>query len=77
MVIDERGEIVPATLITTLIAGEILKENPGERILVDIRYIKNVEDMVTKLGGKVGYTKIGHALITEQVNNEHAIFAGE
>ena len=77
MFIDERGEIVPATLITTLIAGEILKENPGERILVDIRYIKNVEDMVTKLGGKVGYTKIGHALITEQVNNEHAIFAGE
>jgi len=77
MFIDERGEIVPATLITTLIAGEMLKENPGARILVDIRYIKNVEDMVKKMGGEVGYTKIGHALITEQVNNEGALFAGE
>lgn len=77
MFIDEKGEIVPATLITTLIAGEMLKENPGERILVDIRYIRNVEDMVKKMGGEVGYTKIGHALITEQVNTEQALFAGE
>jgi len=29
------------------------------------------------MGGEVGYTKIGHALITEQVNTEHALFAGE
>lgn len=77
MFIDEKGEIVPATLITTLIAGEMLKENPGARILVDIRYIRNVEEMVKKMGGEVGYTKIGHALITEQVNNENALFAGE
>ena len=77
MFIDEKGEIIPATLITTLIASEILKENPGARILVDIRYIRNVEEMVTKLGGVVGYTNIGHALITKQVNDEGAIFAGE
>jgi len=77
MFIDERGEIVPATLITTIIAGEMLKDNPGARILVDIRYIKNVEEMVKKMGGEVGYTKVGHALITEQVNKEGALFAGE
>ncbi|PIZ66371.1 hypothetical protein CO051_03595 [Candidatus Roizmanbacteria bacterium CG_4_9_14_0_2_um_filter_39_13] len=77
MFIDEKGQIIPATLITTLIVGEMLKENPGERILADIRYIRNVEDMVKKMGGEVGYTKIGHALITEQVNTEHALFAGE
>ncbi len=77
MFINEKGEIIPATLITTLIAGEILKDSPGERILVDIRYIRNVEDIVSKLGGKVGYTPVGHALITAQVNREDAIFAGE
>lgn len=77
MFINEKGEIIPATLITTLIAGEILKDNPGERILVDIRYIKNVEDIVKEMGGDVGYTSVGHALITAQVNEEDAIFAGE
>ncbi len=77
MFIDEKGEIIPATYITALIAGEILKDYPGERILVDIRYTRNVENVVKKLGGKLGYTKIGHALITEQVNRENAVFAGE
>src|SRR5690606_33642792 len=72
-----KGEIIPATLITTLIAGEILRDNPGERILVDIRYIRNVEDIVKQMGGEVGYTPVGHALITAQVNGEDAIFAGE
>ncbi len=77
MFIDEKGEIIPATYITALIAGEMLKDFPGERILVDIRYTRNVENIVKKLGGKLGYTKIGHALITAQTNKENAIFAGE
>jgi phosphomannomutase len=77
MFINEKGEIIPATYITALIAGEILREKKGERILVDIRYVRNVDHMVKKYGGEVGYTKVGHALITEQVNREHAAFAGE
>jgi phosphomannomutase len=77
MFVDEKGEIIPATYITALIAGEMLKDFPGEKILVDIRYTRNVENVVKKLGGKIGYTQIGHALITEQTNRENAIFAGE
>lgn len=77
MFVNEKGEIIPATLITALVAGEILKDNPGERILVDIRYTRNVVNIVKKMGGTVGFTKIGHALITEQINKENAIFAGE
>lgn len=77
MFINEKGDIIPATYITALVAGEILKDFPGERILVDIRYTRNVEHIVKQLGGEVGYTKVGHALITEQINKENAIFAGE
>jgi phosphomannomutase len=77
MFINEKGEIIPATIITTLIAQEILRDNPGQKILVDIRYIKNVQKMVTKMGGTIGLTPVGHALITQQVNEEKAIFAGE
>lgn len=77
MFIDNKGEIIPATYITALIAREILKDEPKARILVDIRYIRNVTSIVKQYGGEVGYTKVGHALITEQVNNEQAAFAGE
>jgi len=77
MFISEKGAIIPATYITALIAGEMLRDNPGEKILVDIRYTKNVENVVSKMGSKVGHTKVGHALITKQLNDEGALFAGE
>lgn len=75
--VDEKGEIIPATLITSLVVGELLKDHPGERVLVDIRYIRNAGAVIEKLGGTMGVTKVGHAQITEQLNRENAIFAGE
>lgn len=75
--IDENGNVVKATLITSLIAKEILKKKPGARILADIRDIKNVQVVCQKYGGEFGVSKVGHALITEQLNRENAVFAGE
>ena len=75
--VDEKGDIIPATLITALISREILTRHPGERILVDIRYIRNVGAVVEKYGGELSISQVGHALITEQLNKEHAFFAGE
>ena len=75
--VDEEGEIVPATLITALITKEILQNHPGEKIVVDIRYTRNVEAVVRKYKGKVSISRIGHSLITPQVNKEKAYFAGE
>lgn len=75
--IDEKGAIIPATLITALIAREVLMKTPGEKILFDIRYIRNAQNVVQHYGGEYGYTKVGHAFITQQVNDEKAYFAGE
>lgn len=75
--IDERGSVIPATHISSLIAHEMLAKFPGEKILVDIRYTRNVSEVTRKCGGSILISKIGHALITEQLNREHAIFAGE
>lgn len=75
--INEKGEIIPATLISSLIAKEILSQHKGEKILVDIRYIGNVKNIVAKYEGTVSISKVGHAFITEQLNKENAIFAGE
>jgi phosphomannomutase len=75
--IDERGEIVQPTLITSLVARELLKEQPGSTILFDIRYILTPKRITEENGGKTGITKVGHAFITEKMHETGAVFAGE
>lgn len=75
--IDEKGQVVPATIITGLVAREILKEKPGSTILFDIRYILGSQKIVEEFGGKYEVTKVGHAFITEAMSKTGAVFAGE
>ncbi|HYK09058.1 MAG TPA: phosphomannomutase/phosphoglucomutase, partial [Candidatus Eisenbacteria bacterium] len=75
--IDENGEVVPATIITGIVARELLKDNPGETVLFDIRYILGSKKIVEEFGGKYGVTKVGHAFITKAMEETGAIFAGE
>jgi phosphomannomutase len=75
--IDEKGQVVSATLITALVARELLKENPGATILFDIRYILGSQKIVEEFGGKSVITRVGHAFITEQLGKTGGIFAGE
>jgi phosphomannomutase len=75
--IDEKGQVIPATIITALVAREILKEKLGERIYVDIRYILATSKIVQEFGGVSEVTKVGHAYITEAMNKTGGAFAGE
>jgi phosphomannomutase len=75
--IDEKGEVVPPTIITSIVAKELLTKNPGDRVLVDIRYILTPLKIVEENGGVSGVTKVGHAYITEELNKNGGIFAGE
>jgi len=75
--VDENGAVIPATMISSLITKEILKKNPKAKIILDIRYIKNVKSVCDKVGAKYSISQVGHALITEQLNREKADFAGE
>lgn len=75
--IDEEAHVIPATLITSLIAREALQDHPGAKIIVDVRYTRNVENAVRKYGGEPIISRVGHAFITEDVNRRDAYFAGE
>jgi len=75
--VDEKGQIIPATMITSLIAKKLLKKYPGETIVVDVRYIRNVIAQVENNGGKIDFTKVGHAFITKKLTDVNGIFAGE
>lgn len=75
--IDEKGSIIPPTLITSLVAKELLKEFPGENIFIDIRYILTPKKIIEENGGNMIITKVGHAFISEAMEKEGGIFAGE
>ncbi len=75
--IDEKGERVPASHITALVARDLLRKHQGEKIVADIRYILTPKRIVEELGGTFVITKVGHAFITEKLHESGAIFAGE
>lgn len=75
--VDEKGQIIPSSHITALVARELLKKNKGATILFDIRYIKTPQTIVAEAGGKSEITKVGHAFITEALGKTKGLFAGE
>lgn len=75
--IDEKGQIVPATAITSIVARELLKKYPGDLIYFDIRDILAPQKIVEEFGGKTEIVKVGHAYITEAMNKTGGVFAGE
>lgn len=75
--IDEKGQIIPGTMITALVAREFLQKFPGCTILFDVRNILTPKKIVEENGGKFVITKVGHAYITEALTNTGGIFAGE
>lgn len=75
--IDEKGKIIPASLITALVAKELLSKHKGETILFDIRYLLTPKKIVEEYLGEYEITKVGHAFITEKMAESGAIFGGE
>jgi len=75
--VDENGKMIPGDLITALLAYLILKENPGEKVLCDVRSSNIVRDAVKEGGGKVVIGRIGHSFIKERMRKENIIFQGE
>lgn len=75
--LDEKGSVVPPSMITAIVARELLREHKGEKILFDIRYIMTPKRVVEEEGGVTEITKVGHAFITEKMNSGGGIFAGE
>lgn len=75
--IDEKGNVLPPTIIASIVAKDLLNKNKGEQVYIDIRYIFTPKKIIEENGGKMIITKVGHAYITEAMNKYGGIFAGE
>lgn len=75
--IDEKGEVVPASIVSAIVARELLKKYPGDTIVIDIRYLLTPKKIVEECGGKFADVRVGHAFITKKLQETRGIFAGE
>ncbi len=75
--IDEEGKQIPAHFIIALMASLLLEENPGSKILYDVRSSRIVEETVEKEGGVSIVNRVGHPFIKERMKKENVLFAGE
>lgn len=75
--LDERGEVVPADLMTALLAEKTLGENPGEPILYDLRSSRVVREVIEENGGEPVRYRVGHAYMKGKMREVDAPFGGE
>jgi phosphomannomutase len=74
---DETGAFIGGEYVLSLLATSFLDKNPGSNIIHDPRVIWNVQDIVTRKGGKAIQSKTGHAFIKQAMRQTQAIYGGE
>ncbi len=74
---DENGRFIEGYYIVGLLAAQMLKQNPGEKVVHDPRLIWNTQDMARQYGGEAIQSKSGHAFMKEALRQHNAIYGGE
>lgn len=74
---DENGIFIEGYYVVGLLARQMLKKEPGAKILYDPRLTWSTEEQVQQAGGIPLMTRTGHAFIKERMRQENAIYGGE
>jgi phosphomannomutase len=75
--IDDTGAFVDGDFLTALLAGSMLRKQPGATVLYDVRASRAVADTVSSRGGRALINRVGHAFFKARMRSEHATFGGE
>jgi len=76
-VVDERGEPISPSALTSLIAVRTLEAEPGATIIHNLITSRAVPELVRRHGGRPVRTKVGHSLIKATMAEQQAAFGGE
>ena len=74
---DHEGQFIEGYYIVGLLASQVLKRNPGARIVHDPRLTWNTIEIVREGGGVPVQSKSGHAFMKEVMRREDAEYGGE
>ncbi len=76
-VIDNIGTILNSDTILTLLARDVLGQNPSAHIVADVKTSQAFFDDLSSKGANVHVCRTGHSLIKEKMQETGALFAGE
>jgi phosphomannomutase len=75
--VDEKGETVDPSLLTSLIATRELVKHPGATIIHSLISSRTVVEVITELGGVPTRSRVGHSYIKALMAETDAVFGGE
>ncbi len=75
--IDEKGRVVFADKLLALLAREIIKKNPGSKILFDVKCSQALIEDIQNHGGVPVMYKTGHSLLKAKMKELKNPLAGE
>ena len=76
-VVDEKGELIDGTTVTSLVALNVLRKTPGAKILYNLICSRSVPELVAKAGGIPVRSQVGHSIIKKMMREEDIVFGGE
>ncbi|MDG2005960.1 MAG: phosphomannomutase/phosphoglucomutase, partial [Thermodesulfobacteriota bacteirum] len=76
-VVDENGSFIYSDMVLLLLARSVLKDNPGAKIIGEVKCSKNLFEDIKKNGGIPIMWRTGHSNIKRKVKEESAPLAGE
>jgi len=75
--VDGLGRVIWGDQLLAILAGPVLKAEPGATIIADVKASQILFDAITALGGKPLMWKTGHSLIKSKMRETGAPLAGE
>ncbi|GII53302.1 phosphomannomutase/phosphoglucomutase [Planotetraspora thailandica] len=76
-VIDETGESVSPSTITSLVAVRELAKHPGSTVIHNLITSHGVPEIIAEHGGVPVRTRVGHSFIKAEMARTGAVFGGE
>ena len=76
-VVDNAGNIIWGDQLMIVLSREVLRQNPGARIIGDVKCSHALFDDIRRHGGIPLMWKTGHSLIKQKMRDEGALLAGE
>jgi len=76
-VVDDRGETVWGDRILMLLAGHLLRTNPGATVISEVKASRLLFEQVKTAGGRPFMSPTGHSLIKKAMVEQNALLAGE
>jgi phosphomannomutase len=76
-VVDSQGRIIWGDQLLLLLAKDVVLNNPGAKIIADVKSSQGLFDEIGKIGGDILMARTGHSLIKTKMAETGALLAGE